>query len=221
MSVKIYYICSIQRSGTHLISNIIQKSYDKSVYKNCCCKPPTCIYKGFTYLFTNKNTNHKMIDENIKNYKNYKCIIFSRENVNIYDDLKYKKDFENELDKIFENYQIYYIQNIRDPRNIIASSLEIKWKKEQINNSLETLNNFFKISFLSHENSHECCYLPYFLHLHLCFKMPLFFPLLHIDGLHHLPAQINLLFLLLEAFCIRFITIANHATIPKLGLAPD
>lgn len=125
--VNIYYIFSIQRSGTHLISNIIQNSYPISLYKNDCgCEVNAALY-GSSYRFKHFDNNRegRFLEHDvtkISTLSNYKCIIFSCENCNSFEFLENSLEmFIEELNKIFQNYRLFVIQNTRDPRNINAS----------------------------------------------------------------------------------------------------
>ena len=54
----IYYVASIQRSGTHMLKNMIFCNYKKSLYKNDCGSNNilrNCIYSYEEHHYTKKN----------------------------------------------------------------------------------------------------------------------------------------------------------------------
>lgn len=145
--VNVYFICSNQRSGTHLISNIIMNSYKNSLYKNDCGINVNEILYGASYSFIHYKYNKRYRDTNYKSIKrinlnSYDAIVFSAENSSILDFIdKSLQNFKKELNIT----NLYLIQNIRNPKNIIASSLKNGWTTTHIQNILNNQYNFLKL----------------------------------------------------------------------------
>ena len=157
--MNIYFIFSSKRSGTHLISNIIMNSYDISLYKNDCLYKndssddiTRCLYKGeYEFKKYTRNIGKNYIGtkdiRKIGNIREYNCIVFSAEEFSLkYFIERLYQSFIAKLENVLGKFNLYIVQNVRDPRNILASCLKIGWYddiiRKVLNNQHESLINY-------------------------------------------------------------------------------
>lgn len=135
----------MKRSGTHMISNLILNSHNISLYKNDCGISGSILFEGiykYDIYHNNKPIVYTDVDlRKIKDINEYDCIVLSCED----NSLKYFLDNSydiliDDLNVLFNKYEIIFIQNIRNPKNILSSMIQSMWTDEKIEN-LININN--------------------------------------------------------------------------------